>query len=66
MKELGYGREYELPHDAPGRFVARSNLPDAITRGERPLFYEPTHEGAEAEVAERLEAWRRRRREEAE
>jgi putative ATPase len=55
MKGLGYGRDYRYPHDAEGRFVADPNLPDALT-GAR--FYEPTAEGAEAVLAERLEKWR--------
>ena len=58
MKGLGYGRGYEYPHDAPERFVATPNLPEAL-RGER--FYEPTREGAEAEIADRLAGWRARR-----
>ncbi len=58
MKGLGYGRGYEYPHDAPEQFVATANLPEAL-RGER--FYEPTREGAEAALAERLAGWRARR-----
>jgi putative ATPase len=58
MKGLGYGRGYEYPHDAPERFVARPNLPDALA-GEH--FYEPTQEGAEAAIAARLATWRKRR-----
>ncbi len=58
MKELGYGGGYLYPHDAPDRFVATPNLPEAL-RGER--FYEPTREGAEAEIADRLAGWRKRR-----
>ena len=60
MKDLGYGREYEYPHDAPDQFVARSNLPDSV--GGEP-FYEPTDQGEEAAIAERLSAWRKRRSE---
>ncbi len=55
MKGLGYGRDYRYPHDAEGRFVADPNLPEALT-GAR--FYEPTTEGAEAVLAERLKRWR--------
>jgi len=58
MKGLGYGRGYEYPHDQPGKFVATPNLPEGLA-GER--FYEPTREGAEAAIAERLAAWRARR-----
>jgi putative ATPase len=58
MKQLGYGRDYEYPHDAPERFVATPNLPQELGR---PRFYQPTREGAEREIAKRLEGWRRRR-----
>jgi putative ATPase len=58
MKEYGYGAGYEYPHDAPERFVARRNLPDELA-GAR--LYEPTNEGAEAILAERLDGWRKRR-----
>ncbi len=58
LRELGYARGYRDPHDAPDRFVADANLPEAI-RGAR--FYEPTREGEEAALAERLARWRRLR-----
>ena len=55
MKGLGYGRDYRYPHDVEGRFVADPNLPDALADAR---FYEPTAEGAESVLAERLENWR--------
>ena len=58
MKEMGYGAGYEYPHDAPDGFVAARNLPEGLGN---PTFYEPTREGAEATIAERLAALRRRR-----
>ena len=58
MKHLGYGDGYEYPHDAPDGFVATPNLPEGLGA---PAFYEPTREGAEAAVAERLANLRRRR-----
>jgi putative ATPase len=58
LRELGHGRGYVYPHDAPDRFVARANLPEALS-GER--FYEPIASGAEAPIAERLAGWRRQR-----
>jgi putative ATPase len=57
MKEQGYGRGYEYPHDAEDGFVATPNLPEVI----RERFYEPTREGSEAAIAERLAVWRKRR-----
>jgi putative ATPase len=59
MKQQGYGAGYEYPHDAPGRFVARGNLPEELDGAQ---LYQPTREGAEAELADRLADWRRRRR----
>jgi len=58
MKGLGYGRDYEYPHDAEGGFVAAQNLPEGVSPAR---FYEPTREGSEAEIADRLAEWRRRR-----
>jgi putative ATPase len=58
MKGLGYGRDYEYPHDAEDGFVGARNLPEGVP----PVrFYEPTREGAEAAIADRLAEWRRRR-----
>jgi putative ATPase len=53
---LGHGKGYRYPHDFPGHHVAQHYLPEAL-RGTR--FYEPGREGYEAQVAERLERWRR-------
>ncbi len=58
MKHLGYGEGYQYPHDAEDAFVSVSNLPEQLI-GRR--FYEPTETGAEAELAKRLAALRRRR-----
>jgi putative ATPase len=58
MKHLGYGRGYEYPHDAPDRFVARANLPEPLAGT---TLYEPTREGAEGAIADRLADWRKRR-----
>lgn len=58
MRNMGYGGGYEYPHDAPDRFVSTPNLPEPLV-GQR--FYEPTREGREAGIADRIEAWRRRR-----
>ena len=59
MKELGYGKNYVYAHDAPDAFVADENLPEAL-RGH--VYYEPSEQGAEARFAERLRAWRARRK----
>jgi putative ATPase len=59
MKEVGYGEGYRYAHAEPDAFVPDANLPEAL---EGARFYEPTRRGAEAEIAERLTAWRERRR----
>jgi putative ATPase len=60
MRELGYGRDYRYPHGEPDAFVAARNLPEGLGDAR---FYEPGERGAEATIAERLRAWRKRREE---
>jgi putative ATPase len=53
MKEqLGYGKGYNYDHDAPERFSGQNYFPDGM---DRQAFYQPTGEGAEAEVKARLQ-----------
>ena len=54
MKDLGYGNGYDYDHDAPDRFSGQNYFPDAM---ERQRFYQPTEEGAEADLKARLERW---------
>lgn len=56
-ERLGRGKGYQYAHDHPGHFVEQDYLPVERT------YYEPTEEGAEKQIKERLEAWRRRKRE---
>ncbi|MCH2170059.1 replication-associated recombination protein A [Myxococcota bacterium] len=58
MKGLGYGRDYEYPHDAEGSFVSRWNLPKDLGDA---TYYEPRDVGAEVPIAKRLADWRARR-----
>ena len=58
-RRLGHGEGYRYPHDEGG-FVADGCLPDALA-GAR--FYQPTGNGYEARIAERLATWRRLREE---
>ena len=58
MKDLGYGRGYRYPHDAPGAFVDGDYLPDVL-RGK--VFYAPTDRGHEQRIRDRLAAWRARK-----
>ena len=60
MKSLGYGKGYLYPHDFEGNFVAQDNLPEAL-RDRR--YYEPTDNGLEKTIKERLAHWRRLREE---
>lgn len=53
-KKLGHGQGYEYAHDHPGHFVAQDYL------GQVRRFYEPTDQGREKEIKERLERWRSR------
>jgi len=59
MKNLGYGRGYEYPHDAEDGFVPTPNLPEALGS---PTYYDPKPIGREADLAQRLAAWRERRK----
>ncbi|MCX6027187.1 MAG: AAA family ATPase [Chloroflexi bacterium] len=52
---LGHGQGYLYPHDHAGHHVGQQYLPTALL-GHR--FYEPSPEGYEAGVRERLERWR--------
>ena len=54
MKELGYGEGYEYDPDTADGFSGADYLPDGVER--RPL-YEPTANGHERHIRERLEYW---------
>jgi len=54
MKELGYGKEYQYPHDHPGHFVAEQYLPERL-QGAR--YYQPDSQGYEQRIRERLDFW---------
>jgi putative ATPase len=51
-KRLGHGEGYKYAHDYEGHFVAQDYLPS-----ER-RYYEPTEQGAEKRIKERLDKWR--------
>ncbi|MDB5097019.1 MAG: hypothetical protein JWM80_1440 [Cyanobacteria bacterium RYN_339] len=53
MKQLGYGQEYQYPHDFPGAWVDQSYWPEGV---EPQTFYEPTDRGFEAELRTRRQA----------
>jgi len=54
-KSLGWGAGYQYPHDHPGHHVVESYLPAAL-EGRR--YYQPTRQGREEKIAERVEALR--------
>lgn len=55
MKELDYGKDYIYAHETEEKMAKMQCLPDALA-GTR--YYEPTEEGREKAVKERLEAIR--------
>ena len=57
MKDMGFSRGYQYPHDFEGNYVPDEYLPDVL-RGSR--FYEPKDSGYEKEIAARLSGWRAR------
>ena len=52
-KTLGHGEGYLYSHDYEGNYVPQAYLPE----GKR--YYEPTQNGQEVRIAERLEYWRK-------
>ena len=60
MKGLGYGRGYEYAHDVEGKVADMQCLPDNL-RGR--VYYQPTNEGIEKRIRERLDEIKRTRSE---
>ena len=56
MKELDYGKGYRYAHDEGGKVAAMDCLPESLL-GRR--YFEPTQEGREKQLAQRLEEIRR-------
>jgi len=54
MAQQGYGAEYKYPHDYPENFVEQNYLPENLKDA---IYYQPTANGAEASMAERLRKW---------
>jgi len=59
-KVTGQGKDYQYPHDFEDHFVAQSYLPKYYAGME---FYNPSENGYEKAVAERLSKWREQTRE---
>ena len=58
MKEEGYGAGYRYAHDDEPEGMNDRYLPDELAGR---VYYEPRKKGAEAEIRERIERWRRER-----
>jgi putative ATPase len=56
MKELDYGKGYEYAHDVEGKVADMECLPPSLA-GRR--YYQPTNEGREKLLAQRMEEIRR-------
>ena len=54
MERMGYGKSYKYAHDYEGHFVPQDYLPASL-KGRR--YYEPSEEGDEKELAERIKRW---------
>lgn len=54
MRQMGYGKGYKYSHDYPGHFAEQEFLPPSL-KGRR--YYQPTEEGSEKRIAERLKKW---------
>ncbi len=52
---LGHGKGYQYPHDFPGHFTPQQYLPDTVIGK---VFYNPSDQGYEAGVSDRLKRWR--------
>jgi putative ATPase len=61
MKELEYGRDYKYAHDYRDAYIAQDYFPAELMKAE-PRFYIPTDRGYEKTIGERLDYWRRLRR----
>ena len=58
MRGLGYGKDYQYAHDVEGKVANMECLPDSL-RGR--VYYQPTNEGIEKRIRERLEEIKMRR-----
>lgn len=60
MKEIGYGKNYQYPHDYEGNFVNTDYLPDEIKGN---IFYEPGKNPREEELRKQMKnKWKDRYR----
>jgi putative ATPase len=58
MKHLGYGKGYQYAHDLENKVADMQCLPDNLKDR---IYYQPTNQGVEKRIRERLEEIRRQR-----
>jgi len=58
-KALGHGQNYQYPHSHPDHFLPQQYLPDDLLGT---YFYQPSSQGYEPEVRDRLTRWREAQR----
>jgi putative ATPase len=54
-KGFGHGKGYQYPHSFEGHFIPQQYLPTRLLGTQ---FYAPSDQGAEKQIAERVEQWR--------
>ena len=62
MKELDYGKEYQYAHDVEGKVAAMECLPSSLAERR---YYQPTNEGRERLLAQRMDEIARLKRNQA-
>jgi len=60
MKELDYGKDYKYAHDYPGAYVPQEYLPEKL---QGKILYSPTDAGYEKIIRERINLWRKLKKE---
>jgi putative ATPase len=58
-KALGHGKGYLYPHDGPDHYLPQQYLPEDLLGT---YFYQPSEQGYENQVADRLNRWREAQR----
>jgi len=51
---MGYGKDYQYPHDFEGAYVRETYLPDSVADTK---LYHPTDRGYEQAINQRLKEW---------
>jgi len=59
MKIMGYGKDYQYPHDFEDAYVSETYLPDSI--GDTKIYH-PSDRGYEQTIAHRMKEWTERNR----